>query len=154
MHNKIAGFFIVLLLLVSNHKIALGEQRKAGESVSSSHSERSEIPERIRDQIKALSDGAKRKHPQFMMVGELSKLGSNQFSVNGEVFLVDEKTVVNGPLTPGRRAEVRGKLVHGKPKVASQISTSAPSASEAASSSLRSTDTSQRSFPPNPELTR
>lgn len=91
-----------------------------GDSVASSSSESKEVTEKVKRQIAELSQSILHGEPQFSLVGTLQQVGE-QYMINGDVFSINDDTVIFGNLAPGVFAEVRGVLVQGKPKVAKQV---------------------------------
>lgn len=72
-------------------------------------------------QIQVLNDRIVNKRPQFSMSGVVKRLADDHYAINGEQFLVNKETQIQGELKTGVSAEVRGFLVPGKPKIANQV---------------------------------
>lgn len=86
--------------------------------------EEEEVPsvaETIGKQAEEIRLGILNGTPQFSMVGPLRREGGDRWSVNGEIFVVNDDTEVLGPLKAGQTAEVRGYLKRGEAKRARQI---------------------------------
>jgi hypothetical protein len=49
--------------------------------------------------------------PQFSLIGKLERGDDSEFSVNGEDFVIDSDTRINGNLQIGRSAMVRGDRI-------------------------------------------
>jgi hypothetical protein len=71
--------------------------------------------------LQILNDRLINGKPQFSMSGTLKSIGGNRYSVNGEEFVVDSDTIVQGKLVTNTEVEVRGFLTEGEPKLATQV---------------------------------
>lgn len=80
----------------------------------------SEVTEAVRERILQLSSESARK-PHFSMSGRLTQKGEGVFEVNGDIFHVNNDTIIHGTLREGARVEVRGPLEDGQAKIAYEV---------------------------------
>lgn len=88
-----------------------------------------ELGEDLRRQIEELKIAEMRKGPRFALSGKIERADDGAYAINGETFVVDSTTQIQGTLSIGAQAEVTGSL--GPPKIAELVIVpdGAPSAS-------------------------
>lgn len=131
MKCKILTIFALVLSFASLANLSLAEELKAGDSISLTSDESTEVTDKVRKQIEELSKGILNGDPQFSIIGKIDKVEGGNYFINGDSFIINEETVVIGDLKSDSTVEIRGSLGSGKPKVATQVTVAQHAGAEA-----------------------